>query len=119
MHKLLILSCLALSACASNAQQTSVFGGREGDGPFLVERYGLDRNARQALAAAELQALQFTRAGQAVSWQIDSMRKGTVSASQPFRVAERECRRLVYAWSSREAVQTVCRGANNVWKVVG
>ena len=119
MRALVLPFLFLLNACASTASAPSSTGERSGDGPFLADQTGLDRAARQSLATAELQALQFGQAGQAVPWSIGASQSGTVSASQPFRVAERECRRLVYSWDRREAVQTVCRDAGNVWEVVG
>ncbi|WP_158874153.1 hypothetical protein [Antarcticirhabdus aurantiaca] len=93
-----------------------------GDG--LVGRIpGLKLNASERARAleAEFQALQFTAAGQPVTWTADGV-EGSVVPTQLYRVGSQDCRAFshtVKANGRASAGQgTACRGEGGVWKVV-
>jgi surface antigen len=119
MRFALLLLCAGLTACGPRFPASSLTADRQDSGPFLADTAGLDRSAKLSLAAAELQVLQFGQPGQPVNWSLNLAQSGQVSASQPFRVSGRECRRLTYQWSGKGAVSTVCRNDENFWVSVG
>ncbi len=82
-----------------------------------------DARAAAALATAERSALEFGQPNVAYPWATSASTGGSVRASEPFRIAGRDCRRLNYenagggAAISRSQV-TVCRRPGQPWAPV-
>jgi surface antigen len=111
----------SLSTPASLAPSDPAVGAL-GDG--LVGRIpGLKLNAAERSRAleAEFQALQFTAAGQPVTWTEGGV-EGSVVPTQLYRVGSQDCRAFshtVKANGRATAGQgTACRGEGGTWKVV-
>lgn len=125
LRSVFIIFGLLLSACTA--------GGPIGSGVApLQERSGvfytssepkpqrLNERESVALAAAERSALEFGQPNVAYPWAVDASTGGSVRASEPFRIAGRDCRRLNYESSKgagpvSQSQVTVCRRVGEEW----
>lgn len=80
---------------------------------------GLDSRDRRRALEAEYRALEYTPAGQAVSWGEPASRGGEVVAGSPYRVGSQDCRQYthtVFAGTrSQTARGSACRNADGSW----
>ncbi|MEO1397771.1 MAG: hypothetical protein AAFU56_02750 [Pseudomonadota bacterium] len=84
---------------------------------------GLNDQERRKLTEAEARALNFGKGGERIAWQSDrSGISGFITASQPFRVGQSDCRRFSHklnrAGKAVSANGTACRRAGGDWKLV-
>lgn len=80
----------------------------------------LDEADRRMALEAEYRALEYTPAGQGVTWKgANSNRSGEVIAAQPYRVGSQDCRQYSHAVSldghKQTARGTACRNADGSW----
>lgn len=83
----------------------------------------LEKGESAALAVAERSALEFGQPNVAYPWAVDASTGGSVRASEPFRIAGRDCRRLDYetardAGAFARSQVTVCRRRGEAWAPV-
>ncbi|MGE0501442.1 MAG: hypothetical protein AB7I79_07210 [Rhizobiaceae bacterium] len=81
---------------------------------------GFTESERRKALEAEYRALEYTPAGQKITWKSDdSGRSGEVVAAQAYRVGSQDCRQYqhtVFGGSqSRSARGTACRNADGSW----
>lgn len=141
LQRLIVLACLAaVSACSvtgssGTGSQVQAFAQPEPDGDrpiaaTIVEAMaggliggtiGRELGARERRSAleAEYRALEYTPAGQAVSWDGTGSTRGEVVAGAPYRVGSQDCRQYIhklYAGSQANSARgTACRNADGSW----
>lgn len=80
---------------------------------------GLDQRERRRALEAEYRALEYTPAGQGVSWGQGGRRSGEVVAGSPYRVGSQDCRQYAHTVSvggrAQTARGTACRNPDGSW----
>lgn len=80
---------------------------------------GLDQRDRRRALEAEYRALEYTPAGQPVSWGAADSRGGEVVAGSPYRVGSQDCRQYIHTVHAGERSQTArgsaCRNPDGSW----
>lgn len=84
---------------------------------------GLNAKERKQLTEAESRALNFGKSGEQIAWQSDRNGiSGFITASQPFRVGQSDCRRFSHqmnrAGKAVSANGTACRTGDGNWRLV-
>ncbi len=79
--------------------------------------------AQNSLAAAEVKALDFGKAGEVFAWNAKGPGvSGTVVASQPYRVGQSNCRRFRHELNKDGSIQnasgTACKRNGGDWQLV-
>ncbi|MEX0345032.1 MAG: hypothetical protein AB3N20_08930 [Rhizobiaceae bacterium] len=131
----LIGFAVLLSSCASSgslavrsvtdgnvvqATKSSIIAALDGGLFGRLEGESVRRSDRMLALEAEYRALEYTPAGQPVTWKSDSRDlTGEVVASQPYRVGSQDCRPYRHTVSSDGASQSVrgtaCRSPDGSW----
>lgn len=137
---ILLSSALVLAGCASSGSRSEGTGGSLlgsfaggnsssrnaglaaiGNGLIgSADGVALDASDRRLALEAEYQALEYTVAGQPVSWTGTNDRTtGQVTASQPYRVGSQDCRQYKHTVSvgtrSKTVRGTACRNEDGSW----
>lgn len=132
---LFAVMAIALSGCTSvAATKPGLDGGVEGPGTSGLSKalsfsantefdQGLNERERRQLTEAESKALNFGQGGEQITWQSDRNGiSGFITASQPFRVGQSDCRRFSHqmnrAGKALSANGTACRRGGGEWKLV-
>ncbi len=102
----------AMSAAIVDAMGGGLVGGRLGA--------ALDTSERRRALEAEYRALEYTPAGQTVSWgRKGASTQGAVVAGSPYRVGSQNCRQYTHtvqaAGRSQTARGIACRNADGSW----
>lgn len=139
----LVLASIILAACGSvsnqssykplvgisssntlgQVQSTSVAQGKVGGGIIGSQiGAGLDSASRDVGLAAEFNALENGRAGEAVKWSNGQTASGIVTPQQTYEVGSQTCRRYTHQilvnGESREASSTSCRQSSGTWQIL-
>ncbi|MBO6725733.1 MAG: hypothetical protein JJ911_08750 [Rhizobiaceae bacterium] len=117
-------SALVGSFAGSGARDRGVGSGAVGNG--LIAAYQgsrLGAGDRRLALEAEYQALEYTQAGQPVSWTgTDGGVTGRVIAYQPYRVGSQDCRQYQHVLLDGGSPQTLlgaaCRNEDGSWSLL-
>lgn len=85
-----------------------------------AEAAGLSAAGRKQVLAAEYQALEHKKSGEAVAWRdAKSGASGSVIPGQPYRVGAQNCRQYSHNWQINGAPKTArgsaCRNEDGTW----
>lgn len=141
LQKLIVLACVAtLVACSATGNsatgsQVQAFAQPDSTasrpvaativeamaGGLIGGALGQNLGARERRSAleAEYRALEYTPAGQAVTWDGSGKLRGEVMAGAPYRVGSQDCRQYVHRLFAGEAARSArgaaCRNADGSW----
>jgi surface antigen len=143
MRSALIAALAALAACGTTKNATDAGGaaksrgllgktlGSGGNQAAIIESMrggligssvgaGLDEDEKSRALEAEYRALEYSQAGQPVTWKgNDAATYGEAAAAQPYRVGSQDCRQytqtVYHNGQSKVARGTACRNSDGSW----
>lgn len=118
--QLLLSGCLTTGGGPALPKPPPVVRGMQGGLAGISIGKNLETGDRRAALDAEYKALEYTTAGQAVSWKGEGAGiSGQVVPGQPYRVGSQDCRQYTHTilagGASESARGTACRNADGSW----